>query len=297
MSGCTDQEQNLGYEDGLRNKRGKLGFLAMILGITALVIIPRSCADTPKYLENKAATVGILLTMQAGNGVLIPYRNSVYVLTAAHLCNVDILLSILSSDLEARPELEDQINKQIELLTRLTTEKKLCSGSVLVDEIKIKSTVLAVDFTKDLMLLKLDTKIALNTVTLQNDDNLTLGQPIYFIGGLYQLGWQTSIEYGKTGFYLTLSLASERGVNKYMQTSLHSSPGYSGSGVYDELTGNLIGIVSAGLSDTNNDTLVVPISSVNQFLSAIPEEATTKNIYCTGTTAQCLALTAEKYYF
>jgi S1-C subfamily serine protease len=119
--------------------------------------------------------------------------------------------------------------------------------------------VIAVDFEKDLILLKIDAS-ALPSAAFGNSDKLSIGRTVYTIGAPH-------------GLELTLSRGIISGLRdsgrgyRVVQTDAAIAPGSSGGGLFDD-NGELVGITIGGIPDGNSLNFAVPANYVRRMLTA-----------------------------
>lgn len=298
MSEHTDFDG--GNLEGSWNKYGSLAFLIFICTLLLLIIVPINCTDNPKYNQNLNATVSLTFpTANAGNGVFIEYKDDLYILSAAHLCDVELIIKTLAIRYEND---EQSLVKDILYLSKLVAKKDVCSADVKLSQVglipksveipTIKAKAVAVDFYMDFLLLKLEKDYSwlevagIKPVNILEED-VFIGEPIYSIGSLTDMGRQPIMGFSKIGFYAVMKTDEAKEARTYLQTHLNSCPGLSGSGVFREKDGALIGLVGAVAAFANNDTMVLPYKNINTFLKMIPEEASIEKPDCLGTKDQC----------
>lgn len=224
-----------------------------IIQVCALAISLAGCAATgtaargpelTRLRENSAATYRIdILPAGHGSGNVISTEG--HILTAAHV--------VMNEDGGVERSLQ-----------------------IVIDEAGKRSpttypaTVVALDASNDLAVIKVDRRFA-NTVILEDEANVRAGDLIYNVGYPYVFGEMISRGFiSKMHFFRSSPGLTE--IADGLLMDIADGPGTSGSGVFAESSGRLVGVMRLMLQVSHGDRppmtvkVAVPVSRVRKFL-------------------------------
>ena len=285
------------------------------LGLLFTCLLVLSCAGTIPITDNRDAAIAFINpAIGFGNGILIGVSKKnpdiYYMLTVAHMCNIDTTMGYIKDGFQANPR---QAIGQLKVLAEMVKKKVFCKPTVIAPINKncnpgvngVSATVVAIDFQRDLMIMRVDlskAKCKFKTAKISSAEKIEPGELLHASlvfpapGG----GEATVMLYGRAGLAIKQSctINTKDAARSYVQVDLLLGPGTSGSGLYDK-DNKLIGIMScamAGGPDTmlTRTSLIVPAKEINDFLLEVGKHDYSR-VYCRGDEFLCEAIygTAE----
>ena len=144
---------------------------------------------------------------------------------------------------------------------------------VFSDGSKAPATVLGVDRTDDLAVIKVD-KTGLTALPLGNSSDLQIGQPVVAIGNALALtGGPTATEGIVSALDRTIDTSDGEHLTHLLQTDAAINPGNSG-GPLLTLDGKVVGITSAGSQDAQNIGFAIAIDTAKPIVAQLQQGKT-----------------------
>ena len=144
---------------------------------------------------------------------------------------------------------------------------------VFSDGSKAPATVLGVDRTDDLAVIKVD-KTGLTALPLGNSSDLQIGQPVVAIGNALALtGGPTATEGIVSALDRTIDTSDGEHLTHLLQTDAAINPGNSG-GPLLTLDGKVVGINSAGSQDAQNIGFAIAIDTAKPIVAQLQQGKT-----------------------
>lgn len=204
-------------------------------------------------------------TTSCGSGIIIENDGTyLYIVTNAHV-------------------VEDATTLSVSFVDNSVCEAQLCGTDETVDLAVLKIA---------LSDLSADTLSQIQVITVGDSDALEVGEQVVAIGNA--LGYGQSVTTGIVSA-LNRSLTSENGTTStYIQTDAAINPGNSGGALLN-LDGQLIGINSAKLSDTDVEGMgyAIPISDVAELIAQLMTQTTETGTNTTSSSQQTGWMTSD----
>lgn len=240
-------------EKAPRNKRGGLRRLTTLVlsALPSVVSITNISVQEVQSYFNRFGPGGwgqtqMEETTSCGSGVIIAQdENYLYIVTNQHV-------------------VADATTLSVSFVDNAVYEAQLCGSDEEADLAVIKVA---------LSDLSQDTLSQIKVIAVGDSDQLEVGEQVVAIGNA--LGYGQSVTTGIVSA-LDRSMANESGATAtYIQTDAAINPGNSGGALLN-LDGELIGINSAKLSDTDVEGMgyAIPISDVAQLISQLMTQET-----------------------
>jgi S1-C subfamily serine protease len=197
--------------------------------------------ELERILENSASTYRVdILPSGHGSGVVISHEG--HILTAAHVVDDDAALNISIVEGDGPPT-------------------------------HYRAEVVAMDADRDLAVIKIDRRFD-RVVALEDIANVHQGDAVYNVGYPYGFGEIVGRGYVMRMRYTIDRPGDDNDVRDLMLVHLPGSPGTSGSGIFAEASGKLVGIMRMMIwvSARGVPPLVIhaitPVDQIRTFLDA-----------------------------
>jgi len=263
-------------------------------------------------VKNRQCSVSINTPIQNfGNGVLVEVDKELYILTVAHLFDLNNLFELIYQKLQVEASSPEDALKFITMAKILMSTANKIDGSIAPADIYSagmditfsKAKLIAVDYDKDIALLRIDTSLLdkgqieylkTRVADFGYVEQLTPGREIYTITTPC-IGCGVMVYFGKTGFE---TIVEDKDV---LQTQFIIGHGVSGSPVFVEDSkkmgqkGKLVGLVSMefSLGDprvATRATYIITRQSIENFINIYKKLGK----FCIGDKLNCDTMIVEK---